>query len=183
MIAALTEGEKELAWMPATNDANEGALGSFRSFARRKPTAALKLFNSLFRYRKNNTEVFIQENFHGRDNALWLMRKARREDEEGRERKLRLEIAEQRAREAAEREQRIDSRRRKAAANTARLQKIDLVIDRVAIERLSAKQLKDQLQKFKIEFTDAYVPPFSKMTKKEEKKVVLLRLLRTHCSL
>lgn len=38
VIAGLTNEEKKLYLMPATNDANEGVLGEYRLFARRFPT-------------------------------------------------------------------------------------------------------------------------------------------------
>ncbi|KAL5511167.1 hypothetical protein ACEPAH_4382 [Sanghuangporus vaninii] len=41
IIAALTQGERDLAWMPATNDANEGALGALRSEGTRQKNSGM----------------------------------------------------------------------------------------------------------------------------------------------
>lgn len=58
-IAELTTIQKELAWMPTTNDVNEGALGTKRLSSRNKPTLTLSQFNAMFMYRRNNTQSFM----------------------------------------------------------------------------------------------------------------------------
>ena len=46
IIDGATDYEKELAWVPATNDANESILGVLRQFMRCHPNASLALFNA-----------------------------------------------------------------------------------------------------------------------------------------
>jgi len=46
IIDEATDLEKDLAWMPATNDLNEGALGSYRVFMCYKPRTTLHKFNA-----------------------------------------------------------------------------------------------------------------------------------------
>src|SRR6202046_548592 len=43
LIDEATHLQKELAWMPATNDLNEGILGKFRTFMRGKPSTTLHM--------------------------------------------------------------------------------------------------------------------------------------------
>jgi hypothetical protein len=46
LIDEATIGEREMAWMPPTNDANEGALGAFRVLMRRQPQLSLLQYNA-----------------------------------------------------------------------------------------------------------------------------------------
>ena len=39
--------DKEWAWMPRTNDVNEGALGSYRLYIWKKPTTTIEQYNAL----------------------------------------------------------------------------------------------------------------------------------------
>ncbi|KAH7903181.1 hypothetical protein BJ138DRAFT_1196105 [Hygrophoropsis aurantiaca] len=59
LIDQLSSTEHESAWMPSTNDANEGALGSMRLHARQKPVESLHQYNSQAMYRRNNTEALV----------------------------------------------------------------------------------------------------------------------------
>ncbi len=47
LIDEATAEERELAWMPATNDENEGALGSFRRLMQNQPQLTLLNHNAL----------------------------------------------------------------------------------------------------------------------------------------
>ncbi|KAF8804582.1 hypothetical protein BYT27DRAFT_7213745 [Phlegmacium glaucopus] len=57
LIDEATTEEKELAWMPATNDVNEGALGSFRHLMRYQPQLTLLNHNALAMFFRNNTQA------------------------------------------------------------------------------------------------------------------------------
>ena len=46
MIDNTTAEEKEKAWMPPTNDANEGALGTFRTHIRCKLNTTMLTYNA-----------------------------------------------------------------------------------------------------------------------------------------
>ncbi|KAI0056411.1 hypothetical protein BV25DRAFT_1814075, partial [Artomyces pyxidatus] len=59
LIDQATAIERERAWMPATNDANEGALGSFRLHARIKPNSTIHAYNAQATCTHNGTEDFI----------------------------------------------------------------------------------------------------------------------------
>ncbi|KAF8238677.1 hypothetical protein L208DRAFT_1240920, partial [Tricholoma matsutake] len=55
--------EKELAWMPATNDVNEGALGAFCVQMRMKPQLTMTNYNALAMSIRNNTQNFMNALF------------------------------------------------------------------------------------------------------------------------
>lgn len=76
-IQKLSEEEKKKYWMPTTNDANEGALGSYRVFARRNPTGGLELFNALRKYKYNNTRDFMENVLTTNEDQAFLRKEAR----------------------------------------------------------------------------------------------------------
>ena len=45
-----TDLQKDLAWIPPTNDLNEGMLGSYHQFIRTRPQTSLHKFNSQVMY-------------------------------------------------------------------------------------------------------------------------------------
>ncbi|TFK34109.1 hypothetical protein BDQ12DRAFT_614032, partial [Crucibulum laeve] len=55
--------EKDLAWMPSTNDVNEGALGQFRVMIRCQPQLTLLQYNAQAMYARNNTAAFMDTMF------------------------------------------------------------------------------------------------------------------------
>ncbi|KAJ7669569.1 hypothetical protein B0H17DRAFT_887150, partial [Mycena rosella] len=78
--------ERQLAWMPATNDANEGTLGGYRVKMRQCPSLTLHQFNAIAMYRQNNTQDFMDAVLSFDDHS-YIMRIAREEDASGLERK------------------------------------------------------------------------------------------------
>jgi len=86
IIDSATDLQKELAWMPATNDVNEGMLGSLRQFWRFNPRASLHIFNALAMYQRNDTQPFMNKNLQEED-YKFLMRMGREIDSSGLEAK------------------------------------------------------------------------------------------------
>ena len=78
--------------MPATNDENEGALGSFRVLMRRQPQLTLLNHNALAMYFRNNTQAFMAAKFKEEEDFHYLHRLAR--EANGEERKRRKELIE-----------------------------------------------------------------------------------------
>ncbi|KZP09963.1 hypothetical protein FIBSPDRAFT_900103 [Athelia psychrophila] len=70
LIDEATEIEKDLAWLPPTNDLNEGILGSFRQFMCFNPSTTLLMFNSRTMFERNNTQTFIDAKFDTEDHRL-----------------------------------------------------------------------------------------------------------------
>ncbi|TBU27031.1 hypothetical protein BD311DRAFT_789384 [Dichomitus squalens] len=57
-IARLTDRERELAAMPATNDRNEGALGLYRYLARTMPNISVDQYNARIMWHQNGTATY-----------------------------------------------------------------------------------------------------------------------------
>ncbi|KIK96708.1 hypothetical protein PAXRUDRAFT_137914, partial [Paxillus rubicundulus Ve08.2h10] len=66
-IDRMSREECNSTFMSATNDANEGALGSYRLHARQKPLTSLHHHNTLEQFKRNNTESFIDNTFTDAD--------------------------------------------------------------------------------------------------------------------
>ncbi|THU79303.1 hypothetical protein K435DRAFT_621812, partial [Dendrothele bispora CBS 962.96] len=88
LIDEATAEERDLAWMPSTNDANEGRLGHYRVTVRGKPTLTLHQYNAEAMYSQNNTLAFMNALFEGEDHC-YIMQEARRIDGSGLEAKRR----------------------------------------------------------------------------------------------
>jgi hypothetical protein len=84
IIDTCSAEEKELAWMPSTNDANEGALGAYRVAIQGKPSLTLHQYNSLAMYHRNDTQSFMDTVLTTEDYA-YIMREARHIDTSGSE--------------------------------------------------------------------------------------------------
>jgi len=74
--------EKRLAWMPSTNDRNEGMLGTYRVAARRFPNMTLETFNARTMYKQNGTAEYMKENVDMSTRKL-VRKRAREEDSSG----------------------------------------------------------------------------------------------------
>jgi hypothetical protein len=70
-VISLTSAEDwKKAWMPPTNDVNEGALGSYRVFIRKKPKTSMHMYNAIAQYAQNQTEAFMQQHFTEAEHAF-----------------------------------------------------------------------------------------------------------------
>src|SRR3984893_17631597 len=67
LIDEATTEEKDLAWMPPTNDANEGALGAFRVLMHNQPHLTSLQYNAQAMYAHNNTQAFMEKKFQPED--------------------------------------------------------------------------------------------------------------------
>ncbi|KAJ7700437.1 hypothetical protein B0H17DRAFT_925361, partial [Mycena rosella] len=112
LIDEASASERQLAWMPATNDANEGSLGQYRVKMRNTPTLTLHQFNAAVMYNQNNTQDFMDALFEPPDH-LYIVRLARKEDASGIERKRKAELADFRIRLATMRKEKEIAKRQK----------------------------------------------------------------------
>ena len=64
LIDSTTAEEKELAWMPTTNDVNKGRLGGWRLFARTNLSSTIEQYNNIAMFWKNDTQSFMETYFH-----------------------------------------------------------------------------------------------------------------------
>ena len=77
LIDAATTEERELAWMPATNDENEGALESFCKLIRQQPQLTMQAYNGLTMFFCNNTQLFMEAKFTTEEDYKFLHKLAR----------------------------------------------------------------------------------------------------------
>ncbi|KAI0063127.1 hypothetical protein BV25DRAFT_1802759 [Artomyces pyxidatus] len=147
LIDLATATERERAWMPATNDANEGALGSFRLHARMKPNSTIQAYNAQATYTHNDTESFMGAVLNKPEDHLHLMRMARAADSSGLAAKARAEQVAYDQRVVEEKRAKDKERTQKEAEKTARFLALAFVVDLDAINKLSSTQLEDQLDK------------------------------------
>jgi len=89
-IDEATIEEKDLAWMPATNDVNKGALGQFHVMICCQPQLTLLGHNAIAMYFCNDTEAFIKEKFTEKEDHQFLHKLARKST--GEEKKWKKEI-------------------------------------------------------------------------------------------
>ncbi|KAF8810467.1 hypothetical protein BYT27DRAFT_7221984 [Phlegmacium glaucopus] len=82
-----TVEEKKLAWMPATNNVDEGALGSFRVLMRKQPQLTLLQHNALAMFFRNDTEAFMAKMFTEKEDYAFLHKMARESQGEEKQRK------------------------------------------------------------------------------------------------
>jgi hypothetical protein len=80
-IDTLTASERESAWMPGTNDVNEGALGRVVRINRRnKPTQTMHQNIAQAKFSYNNTQQFMDNEFIAEDHTF-IMQEAGQQDE------------------------------------------------------------------------------------------------------
>ena len=92
LIDESTAEERDLAWLPAVNDENEGALGSFWQLMSRQPQLTLLNHNALAMFYKNNTQAFMAAKFTEPEDYQYLHKLAC--ESQGEEKQRRKEIVE-----------------------------------------------------------------------------------------
>lgn len=106
-IAQLSDEERRRAWRPATNDANEGELGSGRVTLRLAPHMTLQSYNDRTMYRNNETLEFERQ-LTSVDHK-YSRTVARARDAAGLEKKRRLDLAEGEREDAAKKKAHRDA--------------------------------------------------------------------------
>jgi len=149
VIDSATDLQKELAWMPATNDVNEGMLGSLQQFWRFNPRATLHNFNSLAMFQRNNTQPFMNKHFK-EDDHKFLMHMGREVDSSGLESKRQAKNVEyNQAKNQKRNDKNIEAAQKKKEKNN-RVARIPLIFDKDVIEGLKGQKLQDQLDAFRL---------------------------------
>ena len=140
--------EKELAWMPPTNDVNEGALGSYRLYIRKKPTTTVQQYNALAMFNFNGTEEWMGKGFTAEDHQ-WLMGEGRKADNDHSEKKFREILrADKLAKAAAAAQKALD----RAATVQKKVDELAVVVRTETIgvpKDWNMKALEDQLQLYR----------------------------------
>lgn len=184
LIAGLTEAERYLAWMPPTNDTNEGTLGAARVFSRTNPTGTWLLFNAVFKFKRNDTHGFRDAMLSNAEHGTMLRREARLLLESKREKKRRREIVEESMAEVEAKRQKFEDIETKQKARIEYLESLELETDETAIQSMKLTELKDQLEKLRRVAANLQIPlqipPQSHMPKKQHKMGELIRVIRLY---
>jgi hypothetical protein len=149
VIDSATDLQKELAWMPATNDVNKGMLGSLRQFSRFNPRITLHMFNALATFQRNDTQPFMNKKFQ-EDDHKFLMQMCREIDGSGLEAKRQDRNVEYNQAKNKKKDDRDMEAAQKLTEKNARLAKIPLIFDKDVIEGLKGQRLQDQLDAFRL---------------------------------
>jgi hypothetical protein len=147
LIDETTSEEKELAWMPPTNDVNEGALGSFRVLLRRQPQLSLLQFNAQTMYMRNDTEAFMKKKFQPEDHQ-YIRQLAHENDSRGTEKQKRMDMVEHAQAKVDKRLEATNKRKKKAQEKADRVASVKLIFDKEKVKELKGQSLKDHLEAF-----------------------------------
>ncbi|KEP45562.1 hypothetical protein V565_260290, partial [Rhizoctonia solani 123E] len=146
-IALLTSEQRDRAFMPPTNDANEGALGTWRVWARRFPSLTLHRFNAIIMNRANQTKTYIDQTLTLKQHK-WVRTEARRIDSSKLEATRRAGIVCAQIKEATRNEEARSQRNERRNKREEYVAGIKLVLDLTAIQKM-VKELDDQLKVYK----------------------------------
>lgn len=117
VIAQASAEERRKAYMPATNDQNEGALGSKRVYARSHVKHSDIMFNSIKMFTENKTGEWMDRNFVEED-FVYVRKIARDLDQQRLQEKSNLEISQNHQRVAEE--HRVKAAQKQAAEQVLR---------------------------------------------------------------
>ncbi|KAF7344413.1 hypothetical protein MSAN_01922500 [Mycena sanguinolenta] len=140
----LTPEQREILFIDATNDVNEGMLGSYRVHTRYHPNSTAHSFSNQTRTERNNTEAFIKKCC---DEAVekYVMREVRKDGASGVRAKFRkayLGLQREKAAKALKRREKTAARK---TAHAAHLADTSLELDISKIQEMTSAKLKDQL--------------------------------------
>lgn len=148
LIDEATTEERELAWMPPTNDANEGALGSFRLLMRHQPQLTSLQYNAQAMYVRNDTQAFMKKKFQSED-YKYIHQLAHIDEGKGLELEKKKAIVEHAQVKVNRRIAAKAIRQEKAAMIAKRVETVKLVFDKEKIKKLKGESLRDHLRAFK----------------------------------
>lgn len=167
-----TAEERDLAFMPSTNDANEGALGQWRRFSRHSPNTTIGHFSAQAAFNRNDTQAFMDAEFES-DDHTFIMREARAKDSSKIESRRRKELVEFTQATVEKKREEIAARKAKKDETTARLGSLEVVL--VDLTSLTVKQIDDQLEVHRRDEIERGIP-------KEDRKIPLKSHLKNRAA-
>jgi hypothetical protein len=145
LIDMATAEEKEHAWMPPTNDVNEGALGAFRSYLRKKPNTTMQQYNALAMFKFNDTSQFVLQTFMSDDHA-YVRQEACTKDSSHLEKQLQAAAIAYKDKQITQRKEKTALKGQQKAQEQTRLAGIEQLEDAECVTMdMTVAQLKDQL--------------------------------------
>ena len=166
LIDEATHLQKELAWMPVTNDLNEGILEKFCTFMRGKPNTTLHMWNAQAMYQHNGTQKFMDSDFN-EDDHKFVMQEARVRDSSHLEPDRKEKVIVYAQKKTEKKMEGVRENAKKKAENLIRLAAVTLILDKDVMSNTKGKNLQDQLDAF----YQAGAPlPMKKHIKKADQK-------------
>ncbi|KAJ7113191.1 hypothetical protein C8R44DRAFT_882202 [Mycena epipterygia] len=160
LINQSTAAELEIAFMPSTNDANEGILGMWRRFSRESPSSTIGHFTDQAMFHRNGTQDFMDVHMNTPEDHLFLRQAARKLDQSGVEQARRVELNDHR--------QQVKER----------LAAVGIKLDRAEILKMNDKELKDQLELHCTQSSpDKEIPIKARLKVKADRMAALLAAL------
>ncbi|KAL1761684.1 hypothetical protein FB107DRAFT_200573 [Schizophyllum commune] len=174
-IDGLTADEKDEFWMPATNDANESALGGLRANAARRPNQTLHQFEAKDTFRRNGTQDFI-DSLEDEDHRF-VREEARRVQQSRPQKQIRRAQVAHDDEEARRRQSAEEEKNRKALAWQERLDSVVFVADAGRLKHMRKIDLTDQLNYWRHKLFAPKVASESNIPNRPHKIAELERLL------
>ncbi|TRM64537.1 hypothetical protein BD626DRAFT_629463 [Schizophyllum amplum] len=144
-IDRLTPFQRSVLYIPATNDHNEGALGTLRLFLRANPCSTTATFNANERMRRNNTEKFITK-VSTPELDTWVMREGRTISAKRETAKFKEDVAADYRERADAHERKVAKKLKDAQERLERLRAVGLVTDIALINAMALPALREQLE-------------------------------------
>ncbi|CUA69936.1 hypothetical protein RSOLAG22IIIB_08779 [Rhizoctonia solani] len=174
LVAQATEKQRESAWIPATNDISEGALGQCRQMLRHAPTMTDNQRNARTMWSHNNTYDWAKETLTNKDEA-YIRKEARQIDGSGENKKLRMEINSVLVERAAAGKIKQEKSTVRRETKRSKLAGVQLIQHATYDELISMKMSDLDLQIDKLrEAGDKHVRPKSTLRKKDAKAKEIL---------
>lgn len=159
-LDSLTAEQRSMLYLPATNDHNEGGLGSWRVHARYHPNSNPSSFSGMARWARNNTEKFITKHCT-MDDLIYVMRSVRSQDASGENAKFRKDFVEEQQRRAqANRDRLLESVKKRLELEDC-LKAIGIEKDRTKILKMTVVDLKAQLDVYRHIVEDPVIKTFT----------------------
>lgn len=144
-IANASKAQRQRAWMPTTNDHNEGALGALRVAKRKAPNISLETYNARKMFKHNNTRRFMNAVLNKPADQTFLRRAARKIQRERRGKKRREKQAKADRAQVTANLVSDCGRQEKKSKHAATLAALNCIFDVHALPSLNVQQIDLQL--------------------------------------
>ncbi|KAL1684102.1 hypothetical protein EV122DRAFT_200418 [Schizophyllum commune] len=175
-IDLLSDEEREKIFLPATNDANESALGTAVASKRLRPNETLHQFDARYTYERNDTREFMENCFEEED-YRFVHGEARALLASLPQAHIRRAQVEHDNRVAAEHRRAAEEQAAAKAARQAELEQVSLVLDAEALEGMTVPSLKEQLDIWRHVKKAPHVPEEKELRRRKAFRVAALKQL------
>ncbi|KDQ56101.1 hypothetical protein JAAARDRAFT_48449 [Jaapia argillacea MUCL 33604] len=158
-ITNLSVADKDVAWMPATNNINEGSLGWKRVISRQKPVQTA--------HQQNAMGMYILED----EDQGYIIQAARKRDESGLEQRRLVELAEAHQREVEANRMKKAEQERKMAKKLKKLEAVTLILNISKLHGINCTRLDEQLNVY------CQIDEIVQKQKKKDRKTKAVKLL------